>query len=42
MMRGVKKAEASMTTSAWRGKFKKKRKKRREFLEHVGRSRFDE
>ncbi len=42
MMRGVKKSEASMTTSAWRGKFKKKRKKRREFLEHVGRSRFDE
>lgn len=42
MMRGVKKAEASMTTSAWLGKFKKKRKKRREFLEHIGRSRFDE
>jgi GTP cyclohydrolase I len=42
MMRGVKKAEASMTTSAWRGKFKKKRKKRQEFLDHISRSRFDE
>ena len=42
MMRGVKKAEASMTTSTWMGKFKKKRKKRREFLDHVGRGRFDE
>jgi GTP cyclohydrolase I len=41
MMRGVKKAEASMTTSAMQGRFKKKRKLRREFLEHISRSRFD-
>jgi GTP cyclohydrolase I len=42
MMRGVKKAEASMTTSAWLGKFKKKGKKRKEFLDLVSGSRFDE
>jgi GTP cyclohydrolase I len=41
MMRGVKKAEASMTTSAMLGKFKKG-KRRKEFLDHVARSRFDE
>jgi GTP cyclohydrolase I len=41
MMRGVKKTEASMTTSAMLGKFKKG-KMRKEFLDHVARSRFDE
>jgi GTP cyclohydrolase I len=41
MMRGVKKTEASMTTSAMLGKFKKG-KTRKEFLDHVARSRFDE
>jgi GTP cyclohydrolase I len=41
MMRGVKKANASMTTSTMRGAFEK-RKIRREFFEHIGRRRFDE
>jgi GTP cyclohydrolase I len=41
MMRGVKKANASMTTSTMRGNFRK-RKTRREFFEHIGRRRFDE
>jgi GTP cyclohydrolase I len=41
MMRGVKKANASMTTSTMRGAFKK-RKTRKEFLDHIGRQRFDE
>lgn len=41
MMRGVKKANASMTTSTMRGSFRK-RKTRREFFEHIGRRRFDE
>lgn len=42
MMRGVKKANASMSTSTMLGKFRKSSKLRKEFMEHVGRRRFDE
>ena len=42
MMRGVKKANASMVTSAVRGTFKDDPKTRAEFMEHIGRRRFDE
>jgi len=42
MMRGVKKANASMVTSAVRGTFKNDSKTRAEFMEHIGRRRFDE
>ncbi len=42
MMRGVKKANAGMITSAVRGRFKSDPKTRAEFMEHIGRRRFDE
>jgi len=42
MMRGVKKANASMVTSAVRGVFKSDSKTRAEFMEHLNRKRFDE
>jgi GTP cyclohydrolase I len=42
MMRGVKKANASMVTSAVLGTFKEDPKTRSEFMEHIGRKRFDE
>ena len=42
MMRGVKKANASMVTSAVRGVFKDNPKTRAEFMEHISRRRFDE
>ncbi len=42
MMRGVKKANASMVTSAVRGKFKDDPKTRAEFMDHIGRRRFDD
>lgn len=42
MMRGVKKANASMVTSAVRGLFRSDPKTRAEFMEHVGRRRFDD
>ncbi|MBN1218241.1 MAG: GTP cyclohydrolase I FolE [Anaerolineae bacterium] len=42
MMRGVKKANASMVTSAVRGIFKDDPKTRAEFMEHIGRRRFDD
>lgn len=42
MMRGVKKANASMVTSAVRGLFKDDPKTRAEFMEHIGRRRFDD
>ncbi len=42
MMRGVKKAEASMATSAFRGVFKTDRQIRSEFMEHINRRRFDD
>jgi GTP cyclohydrolase I len=42
MMRGVKKANASMTTSTMLGSFKEDPKTRAEFLDHVSRRRFDE
>jgi GTP cyclohydrolase I len=42
MMRGVKKANASMVTSAVRGIFKTDPKTRSEFMEHIGRRRFDD
>ncbi len=41
MMRGVKKPEASMVTSAYRGLFKTDPLVRSEFMEHVNRRRFD-
>jgi GTP cyclohydrolase I len=37
-MRGVKKANARMTTSAMLGAFRKNRASREEFFEHIGRS----
>ena len=40
MMRGVKKANASMVTSAMRGTFKDNAKTRAEFMDHIGRRRF--
>jgi GTP cyclohydrolase I len=42
MMRGVKKANASMVTSAVRGIFKTDPKTRSEFMDHLGRRRFDD
>ncbi|MFC1976497.1 GTP cyclohydrolase I FolE [Chloroflexota bacterium] len=42
MMRGVKKANASMVTSAMRGAFKDNAKTRAEFMDHIGRRRFDD
>jgi GTP cyclohydrolase I len=42
MMRGVKKANASMTTSTMLGSFRKDPKTRAEFMNHIGRRRFDE
>jgi GTP cyclohydrolase I len=42
MMRGVKKANASMVTSSVRGIFKTDPKTRAEFMEHIGRRRFDD
>jgi GTP cyclohydrolase I len=38
MMRGVKKSEARMTTSAMLGEFKEHRKLRKEFLDHIARA----
>jgi GTP cyclohydrolase I len=42
MMRGVKKANATMVTSAISGAFEKDPKTRSEFMELIGRRRFDE
>jgi GTP cyclohydrolase I len=42
MMRGIKKTNASMVTSAILGTFKSDSKTRAEFMEHVGRRRFDD
>lgn len=42
MMRGIKKANASMITSAIRGVFKEDPKTRAEFMNHIGRRRLDE
>lgn len=42
MMRGVKKANATMITSALGGTFKSDPKTRAEFMEHIGRRRFDD
>ena len=42
MMRGVKKANASMTTSTMLGGFREDSKTRAEFMNHIGRRRFDE
>ena len=42
MMRGVKKANASMVTSALVGAFKDDSRTRSEFMEHIGRRRFDD
>jgi len=42
MMRGVKKANATMTTSALFGTFKNNPESRAEFMEHIGRRRFDD
>jgi GTP cyclohydrolase IA len=42
MMRGVKKANASMITSAVRGTFKTDPKTRSEFMEHLNRKRFND
>ena len=42
MMRGVKKANATMTTSALFGTFKNSPESRAEFMEHIGRRRFDD
>jgi GTP cyclohydrolase I len=42
MMRGVKKANASMTTSTMLGSFREDSKTRAEFMNHIGRRRFDE
>ncbi|MBI1880212.1 MAG: GTP cyclohydrolase I FolE [Chloroflexi bacterium] len=42
MMRGVKKANATMITSALLGTFKSHLKTRAEFMEHIGRRRFDD
>lgn len=42
MMRGVKKANATMVTSALLGIFKSHLKTRAEFMEHIGRRRFDD
>lgn len=42
MMRGVKKQAASMVTSSLRGLFKSDARTRAEFMNHIGRRRFDE
>lgn len=42
MMRGVKKANASLVTSALTGTFKSDPRTRSEFMEHIGRRRFDD
>jgi GTP cyclohydrolase I len=42
MMRGVKKANATMTTSAMLGSFRENPKTRAEFMGHIARRRFDE
>ena len=42
MMRGVKKANASMITSSVFGIFRKDPKTRSEFMEHIGRRRYDD
>jgi GTP cyclohydrolase I len=42
MMRGVKKANATMVTSALLGTFKSNLKTRGEFMQHIGRRHFDE
>ncbi len=42
MMRGVKKANASMVTSAMVGTIKSDPKARSEFMEHIGRRRYDD
>lgn len=42
MMRGVKKANATMVTSALLGTFKSNLKTRGEFMQHIGRRRFDD
>jgi GTP cyclohydrolase I len=42
MMRGVKKPNASMTTSAMLGAFRDDPKTRAEFMSHISRRRFDE
>ena len=41
MMRGVKKANSSMVTSALLGTFKSNEKTRAEFMNHIGRHHFD-
>jgi GTP cyclohydrolase I len=42
MMRGVKKANATMTSSTMLGSFKQSSKTRAEFMSHIARGRFDE
>jgi GTP cyclohydrolase I len=42
VMRGVKKPNATMTTSAMSGLFRKNASTRAEFLGHIGRRRADE
>jgi GTP cyclohydrolase I len=42
MMRGVKKANATMTTSAMLGSFRENSKTRAEFMQHIVLRRFDE
>ena len=42
MMRGVKKENASMVTSALKGTFKNDQEVRSEFMRHIGRRRFDD
>ena len=42
MMRGVRKANATMVTSAVKGVFDVNPKTRAEFMEHLGRRRFNE
>jgi GTP cyclohydrolase I len=42
MMRGVRKANATMTTSAMLGAFRERSKTRAEFMDHIARRRFDE
>ena len=42
VMRGVKKANASMVTSAFKGTFKDDQEVRSEFMRHIERRRFDE
>ena len=42
MMRGIKKANASMITSAMLGIFQENSKTRAEFMEHISRRRFDD